>query len=148
MEASSTADRMASNSIPTKGRNSYSKSPIRRCSHDQKLVTGHFSAMLGGPITIDDTIIRHKGGVDVGNVGDLKRSKSNEDLFEISPGTYNGKRESNRHETVIRRVSDTDAAEGTDLNAKHKKNKAGSLQNREALNDPNLVSRGLWVFHC
>ena len=149
MEASSTPDRMASTSIPTKGRNySISKSPIRRCSHDQKLVTGHFSAMLGGPVTIDDTIIRQKGSVDGGTVGNLKRTKSNEDLFEISPGNYNGEKMSGRHETVIRRVSDTDAAEGTDSNTKHKKNKAGSLLNREALNDPNLVrSKQTCVIH-
>ena len=99
--------------------------------------------MLGGPVTIDDTIIRQKGGVDGGDIGSITRSKSNEDLFEILPGTYNGERLSGRVETVIRRVSDADAAEGTDLNTKHKKNKAGSLLNREALNDPNLVSREL-----
>ena len=149
MEASSTADRMASSSIPVKGgRNSISKSPIRRCSHDQKLVTGHFSAMLGGPVTIDDTIIRHKSSVDGGDSGNILTSKSNENLYELSQGTYSTERMSSRHETVIRRVSDTDAAEGSDLNPKHKKNKAGTLLNREALNDPNLVSIEHLVIHC
>ena len=146
MEASSTTDRMASSSIPVKGgRNSISKSPIRRCSHDQTLVTGHFSAMPGGHVTIDDTIILKKSGVEGGNI---KKTKSNDNLFELSQGTYSEDRALGRHETVIRRVSDTDAAEGSDLNPKHKKNKAGTLLNREALNDPNLVSIELLVIHC
>ena len=88
MEASGTADRMPSSSIPSKGRTSISKSPIRRGSEDQKLVTGHFSAMLGGPVTIDNTIIRHKTSVDDVSLGLIKKTKSNENLIDLSQGTY------------------------------------------------------------
>ena len=101
--------------------------------------------MLGGPVTIDDTIIRKTSAVEGGNI---KKTKSNDNLFELSQGTYSEDRAAGRHETVIRRVSDADAADGSDLNTKHKKNKAGSLLNREALNDPNLVSIEQIVIHC
>ena len=101
--------------------------------------------MPGGHVTIDDTIIRKKSGVEGGNI---KKTKSNDNLFELSQGTYSEDRALGRHETVIRRVSDADDADGSDLNTKHKKNKAGSLLNREALNDPNLVSIEQLVIHC
>ena len=44
--------------------------------------------MLGGPVTIDNTIIRHKTSVDDVSLGLIKKTKSNDNLIELSQGTY------------------------------------------------------------